>query len=152
MKTEIRDKTVRHRSQFQLDESYKVEERWQQFRLVSNGNRRSSRTVAGMIDTNRPARQFDGVQFVWLLSSAITLLIAARIGLKLITTNAGTPLGAFLFDFTDLLLRPFSQVTETISTTHISVLELSALNAIIIYPFAAWCLVKLIQYLFQPSR
>lgn len=152
MKTEFRDKTMKRRPHFQLEESREVEERWQRFQLVSNGNRRSSRTAARIIDPMRQASRFEGVQLIWLLSSVITVLIATRIGLKLITAKAGTPLGGFVFDLTDLFLRPFSQVTETISTAHISVLELSALNAIIIYPFAAWCLVKLIQYLFQSSR
>lgn len=115
---------------------------------TSRNGRYHESTVVGQVVPKEQAYLFEGVQAIWLLGSLVTLFIAARIGVKLVAVEAGTPMAHLVIQLTDMLLRPFAGATETLTTAHISVLELSALNAIIIYPFAAWCLVKLLQSFF----
>lgn len=149
MSIEIPEKKMGQVSRQLEVDSNEMVKRWQQLRIVSSRNGKYyESTVVGQLAHKEQAYLFEGVQAIWLLSSIVTLFIAARIGVKLVAVEAGTPLARLVIDLTDVLLWPFAGATETLTTAHISVLELSALNAIIIYPFAAWCLVKLLQSYF----
>ena len=88
------------------------------------------------------------VQFISLMGGLVTLLFVARIGLKIIAVNPGTPFGRLVVDLTDLFLWALPNMTETFSAPSITILELSSLTAVILYPFAAWSLIKLLQHFF----
>ena len=151
MSIEIPEKKMGRVSRQPENNSNEIVKRWQQFRIVSSrSGRYHESTMVSQLAHKEQAYLFEGVQAIWLLSSIVTLFIAARIGVKLVAVEAGTPLARLVIYLTDVLLRPFAGATETLTTAHISVLELSALNALIIYPFAAWCLVKLLQSFFTP--
>ena len=151
MTRKIHDKWRRQELLSQLDDNG-IKTRWQQLRVVCNRTGRYQQTVTDTMMARWDPRLHVSVQTIWVISSILTLLIAARIGLKAVTMHPGTPLGHFIVALTDILLRPFSATTETLNTVHISVLELRALNALIIYPFAAWCLVKLLQFFYASYR
>ena len=152
MKAGVHDKKIGRKFRPQLDDSNEVIRRWQQFQVTCAKPGKYRRSMSENITVQWQNNLIRNMQVIWTLSSLVTLFIVGRIGLKLITSDVGTPLGRFVVALTDMLLQPFSGATETLTTAHINVLELSALNALIIYPFAAWCLVKLLQFLYTPSR
>jgi hypothetical protein len=146
MTTKIRGRKIEQESGSPQDNSNEMMERWKQLQIVLSRTERYREVVTGNATTERDARLLGGMQIIWLVSSIVTLFIAARIGLKLIAVNPGTPFGRFVVDLTDLLLWPFSSMTETLSAPHVTMLELSSLTAVILYPFAAWCLIRLLQH------
>ena len=152
MTTEIRKAKIKREPKSPQDDSNEIVKRWRQFRFVCNGTGRYRTVMTGNDTAEWDMWLLGCMQIIWVMSGIVTLFIAARIGLKMVAIDAGTPFGRFVIYLTDLFLRPFSGVPETLTTAHITVLELSALYAIIIYPFAAWCVVKLLQYLLAPSR
>lgn len=152
MKAGANDKKVGRKFRSQPDDSSEVIRRWQQLQVICAKPGKYRRSMSENIAFQWQDNLTRNMQLIWTLSSLVTLFIVGRIGLKLITSDIGTPLGRFVVTLTDMLLQPFSGATETLTTTHINVLELSALNALIIYPFAAWCVVKLLQFLYTPSR
>lgn len=83
--------------------------------------------------------------YISVITSLVIALIAARIGLRLIAVNPGTPFGRLIVDLTDLLLWPLAGLTETLVIEQSGLLELSSLIAVIIYPLAICGLVKVLR-------
>lgn len=143
MTTEIRSRKMGRVTRVQQNNSNEIVERWQRFQSALN------RTQAEAGTRRQQATLAESMQIVpLLLGGLVTVLLMARIGLKLIAVNPGTPLAQAIVALTNLFLLPFSGMTETFSTSHMAVVELSSLTAVILYPFAAWCLVKLFHTLY----
>jgi len=133
------------------DNPIEIIERWKQSKVV-NRTRQYPEGVAEDASTSLQANLTKAVQFISLIGGLVTLLFVARIGLKIIAVNPGTPFGRFVVGLTDLFLWPFSSMTETLSAPHVTMLELSSLTAVILYPFAAWSLIRLLQHIFPQHK
>lgn len=130
------------------DSSREVRQRWKQFQIILRGSKRHPKRISNRLNTKLQANLTKATLFVSAMSTIVTLLLAARIGLKIIAINSGTPFGRLVVDLTNLFLWPFSAMTETLSPPHISLLELSSLTAFVLYPFAAWVLIRFLNQLF----
>jgi uncharacterized protein YggT (Ycf19 family) len=148
MTLKMRERKVRQLTRPQLDDSNETVKRWQQSQVILKGSRRHPVPITKITTVQRQPNLAKIKHCVWLLAAPMTLLLVARIGIKLITLNPGTPVGHFVMGLTNLLLRPFSSMTETMSGPHMAMLELSTLTAVIIYPFAAWCLINFLQLIY----
>ena len=128
------------------DNVNEVIERWKQLPVVlqSSGRYPGRGTKAAAVGMKTNLAMVE--QCISVMGSLVTLLLAARIGLKLFTCRPGTPSCRLIVDLTDLLLWPFSGMTETVSSPNIVLLELSSLTAVILYPFTAWCLIRFMQH------
>ena len=150
MTTEIRSRKIGRVTQAQQNSSNEIVERWQRFQFALN--RTHPEGIAETGSSRQQATLAEGMQIVPLLiGGLVTVLLIARIGLKLIAVNPGTPLAQAIVELTNLFLLPFSGMTETFSAPHMAVVELSSLTAVILYPFAAWCLIKLLR-VFYPRH
>ena len=90
---------------------------------------------------------FRATQLIWLLFGALEVLIALRIGLKLIDANVGSPIVAVIYGFTTLFLFPF---TSLIGSPELGgmVLELSSMFAMLVYALLAWAVTRTISLIF----
>ena len=82
-------------------------------------------------------------QFVWLLFGGLE----ARVILMLIGANPATPFTAFVYQLSELFLWPFRNIVVNPAFGS-SVLEITTLIAMIVYPLIGWAIVRLIWVLF----
>ncbi len=85
---------------------------------------------------------------IYFVAATVDVLLIFRLILKFMGANSGGAFVNFLYKITNLFIFPFEGIfrrgiSQGIETT--SVFEPSAVVAIIIYAFAAWGIVKLIQ-------
>jgi hypothetical protein len=92
-------------------------------------------------------RTFKATQLVWLFFGILEVMIALRIGLKLIGANPGSPIAVFIYGFTSLFLAPFRGLTATPSAGGM-VLEISSMFAMLVYALIAWALERIIWLMF----
>lgn len=105
---------------------------------------------------NEPEREqrifsFKLTQLVWLLFGILEVMIALRIGLKLISANPESPIVALIYGFTYLFLFPFEGLVASPTTGSI-VLELSSMFAILIYGLIAWAVERIVWLIFYRPR
>lgn len=105
---------------------------------------------------NEPEREqriftVKATQLVWLFLGILEVLIALRIGLKLIGANSDSPIVALIYGFTNLFLFPFAGMTATPSADGM-VLELSSFFAMVIYALIAWAVERIIWLAFYRPR
>lgn len=105
---------------------------------------------------NEPEREqrifsFKLTQLVWLLFGILEVLIALRIGLKLIGANPASPIVALIYGFTYLFLFPFEGLVASPTTGNI-VLELSSMFAMLIYGLIAWVVERIVWLIFYRPR
>ncbi len=105
---------------------------------------------------NEPEREqrifsFKLTQLVWLLFGILEVMIALRIGLKLIGANPESPIVALIYGFTYLFLFPFEGLVASPTTGSI-VLELSSLFAMLIYGLIAWVVERTVWLIFYRPR
>jgi hypothetical protein len=81
-------------------------------------------------------------QLVWLVFGILEVLIALRIGLKLIGANPGSPFVVFLYGFTGFFLLLFTGLTTTPAAGGM-VLEISSVIAMFVYALLAWGLERM---------
>ncbi|HET6597340.1 MAG TPA: YggT family protein [Anaerolineales bacterium] len=86
-------------------------------------------------------------QFVWLLFGALETLLGIRVILMLIGANPGTPFTALVYQLSELFLWPFRNIVANPAFGN-SVLEITTLIAMIVYPLIGWAIVRLIWVLF----
>jgi len=91
-------------------------------------------------------------QLVWLIFGVIIGLIAFRVVLRLIVANPANTFAQFIYNITDIFLRPFFGLTNTPTSTTGMALEVSSLIAIVVYALVAALIVTLINILFSKSR
>jgi len=94
---------------------------------------------------------FKATQLVWLVFGILEVLIALRIGLKLIGANPASPFAVFLYGFTGFFLLPFTGLTATPAAGGM-VLEISSVIAMFVYALLAWGLERLIWLIFYRPR
>lgn len=149
MTTEIRKRKIRRVSRSQQNNSNEIMGRWQRSQAALNRTKPYPERATEAVTVRRQTHLAEVGRFAALfIGGLVTTLLVARIGLKLITVNPGTPLARIIVDLTDTFLWPFSSMTESFSAPHMAMVELSSLTAVILYPFAAWCLIKLLQQVF----
>ncbi len=119
---------------------------------MSNDNRVSEvRTSQREPEREQRIFTFKATQLVWLLFGVLEVLIALRIGLKLIAANPDSPIVALIYGFTYLFLFPFQGMTATPAAGGM-VLELSSFFAMVIYALIAWAIERTVWVLFyRPS-
>ena len=86
-------------------------------------------------------------QFIWLLFGALEALIGVRVILMLIGANPANPFAAFVYQLSELFLWPFRNLIVNPAFGN-SVLEITSLIAMIVYPLIGWAIVRLIWVLF----
>jgi uncharacterized protein YggT (Ycf19 family) len=89
-------------------------------------------------------------QFVWLLFGGLEALLGIRLILMLIGANPATPFTAFVYQLSELFLWPFRNIVANPAFGN-SVLEITSLIAMIVYPLIGWAIVRLIWVLFYRS-
>ena len=82
---------------------------------------------------------------VYFLFGVLEVLIAARFALKLLAANPDNPFVRFIYDVTAPFVAPFLTILPALSPWEGSVLELSALVAIIVYAILSWVIVKVAE-------
>ena len=88
---------------------------------------------------------------IWLLFGALEVLIAFRIGLKVIGANPDSPIVALIYGITSFFLIPFAGLIES-PTVGSMVLEISSLFARAVYALTAVALERLVWLIFYRPR
>ena len=87
-------------------------------------------------------------QFIWLLFGALEALIGLRVILMLIGANPANPFAALVYQLSELFLWPFRNLIVNPAFGN-SVLEITSLIAMIVYPLIGWAVVRLVWVLFD---
>jgi len=119
---------------------------------MSNENRVSEvRTSQREPEREQRIFTFKASQLIWLLFGTLEVLIALRIGLKVIGANPESPIVAMIYGFTSLFLIPFAGLIES-PTVGSMVLEISSLFAIAVYALVAVAVERLVWLIFYRPR
>jgi hypothetical protein len=119
---------------------------------MSNDNKVSEvRTSQREPEREQRIFTFKASQLIWLLFGILEVLIALRIGLKLIGANPDSPIVAMIYGFTSLFLFPFTGLIGS-PTVGGMVLEVSSMFAILIYALIGWAVERTIWLLFYRPR
>ncbi len=119
---------------------------------MSNDNKVSEvRTSQREPEREQRIFTFKASQMIWLLFGILEVLIALRIGLKLIGANPDSPIVAMIYGFTSLFLFPFTGLIGS-PTVGGMVLEVSSMFAILIYALIGWAVERTIWLLFYRPR
>jgi len=86
-------------------------------------------------------------QFVWLLFGGLEALLGIRVILMLIGANPATPFTSLIYQLSELFLWPFRNIVANPAFGS-SVLEITSMIAMIVYPLIGWAIVRLIWVLF----
>ncbi len=85
--------------------------------------------------------------FIWLAFGVLDVLLLFRFALKLIGANPENTFADFVYQASDLFVKPFVGLVES-PTSGDMVLDIPVLVAVIVYTLAAWVLVRLVWLLF----
>jgi len=119
---------------------------------MSNDNRVSEvRTSQQEPEREQRIFTFKATQLIWLLFGVLVVLIALRIGLKLIGANPDSPIVALIYGFTYLFLFPFNGLVGS-PTVGNMVLELSSMFSILIYGLIALAIERTVWLIFYRPR
>ena len=88
---------------------------------------------------------------IWLMLGVLEVLIALRIGLKLIGANPESLIVQMIYGFTYLFLFPFTNLIGSPTAGNI-VLELSSMFAMLIYALIAWVTERIVWLIFYRPR
>ena len=94
---------------------------------------------------------FKASQWIWLLLYIVEVLIALRIGLKLMGANPDSPIVVLIYGFTALFLIPFVGMVGS-PTSGGMVLEVSSIYAMGIYALIAVAFERLVWLIFYRPR
>ena len=86
-------------------------------------------------------------QFIWLIFGGLEALIGIRVILMLIGANPANPFTAFVYQLSSLFLWPFQNIVGNPAFGS-SILEITSIIAMIVYPLIGWAIVRLIWVLF----
>ena len=86
-------------------------------------------------------------QFIWLLFGGLEALIGIRVIFMLIGANPANAFAALVYRVSELFLWPFRNLIVNPAFGS-SVLEITSLIAMIVYPLVGWAIVRLIWVLF----
>lgn len=102
-------------------------------------------------ERKRSILTFKATQLVWLFFGILEVMIALRIGLKLMGANSDSLIAVFIYGFTDLFLFPFVGLVKT-PVMGSMVLEISSVIAMLVYALIAWGIERIIWALFYRPR
>ena len=102
-------------------------------------------------ERERRILSFKATQLIWLGLGILEGLFALRLGLKLIGANAGSPIVALIYGFTNIFLFPFTDLVGS-PTFGDMVLELSTMFAMLIYGLIGWAFERVVWLLFYRPR
>ena len=88
---------------------------------------------------------------IWLLLGLLEILIAFRIGLKLIAANPANPFAVFVYGFSYIFVFPFMGLMVTPAASG-AVLELSSFIAMAVYALAFWAVERLVWVILYRPR
>jgi hypothetical protein len=119
---------------------------------MSNDNRVSEvRTSQREPEREQRIFPFKASQWIWLLFGILEVLIALRIGLKLMGANSDSPIAGLIYGITSLFLIPFVGLTGSITSGNI-VFEISSMYAMGIYALTAVAVERLVWLIFYRPR
>lgn len=118
---------------------------------MPSDRRKENRSVQQESDREGRIFTFKVIQLIWLLLGILEVLIALRIGLKLIGANPVNPIVAFIYGLTFLSLFPFAGMIASPSSGS-TVLELSSVFAMLVYALVAWAVERTVWLLFYRPR
>jgi len=94
---------------------------------------------------------FKATQLIWLLFGILEVVIALRIGLRLIGANPDSPIVTLIYGFTHLFLFPFAGLVGSPTAGNL-VLELSSMFAMLVYALIAWVIERTVWLIFYRPR
>ncbi len=115
--------------------------------VQQNGNHVHEERVVQNVNLEYREAIYKVTQFIWLLFGGLEALLGIRVILMLIGANPGTPFTAFVYQLSELFLWPFRNIVANPAFGS-SVLEITTLIAMIVYPLIGWAIVRLIWVLF----
>ena len=120
---------------------------------MSNDDNRVSQARTSQSELERGQRifTFKASQWIWLLLYVVEVLIALRIGLKLMGANPDSPIVVLIYGFTSLFLIPFAGMVGS-PTSGGMVLEVSSIYAMGIYALIAVAFERLVWLIFYQPR
>jgi hypothetical protein len=120
---------------------------------MSNDDNRVSQVRTSQSELERGQRifTFKASQWIWLLLYVVEVLIALRIGLKLMGANPDSPIVVLIYGFTSLFLIPFAGMVGS-PTSGGMVLEVSSIYAMGIYALIAVAFERLVWLIFYQPR
>jgi hypothetical protein len=83
-------------------------------------------------------------QLIYVVFGLIEVLIALRVGLKLLAANPDAGFTNLIYTASFPLVALFQGVFPT-ATSRGNVLEVSSVLALVVYPLLAWAIVRLVQ-------
>jgi hypothetical protein len=92
-----------------------------------------------------PARR--AYELIYLIFAAICALLILRIVLKVLAANTAVAFTGFVYGITNLFLAPFQGLLPTWASGR-TVLEGSALIAVLVYAAIGWLLARLVSIMF----
>jgi hypothetical protein len=90
-------------------------------------------------------------QIIALIFFVLEVVIAFRVGLKLIAANPASPFANFVYQMTALFLAPFAGLTMS-PTAEGAILEIPALIAMAAYAVLYWLILRGMWVIFDPAR
>lgn len=114
---------------------------------------RSTQVTSSQREPDREQRifTFKATQWVWLLFGILEVVIALRIGLKMIGANPESPIVTLIYGFTNLFLFPFTGLVGS-PTAGNMVFEISSIFAMAIYALIAYAVERVIWLVFYRPR
>jgi len=88
---------------------------------------------------------------VWLVISAIEIVIGLRVVLRLLAANPQNGFASFVYAVSRIFLGPFFDLTVSPQAGQI-VLEIPSLIAMAVYALLGWAIVKAIWLIFAPVQ
>ena len=92
-----------------------------------------------------PARR--AFELIYLIFAAICVLLLLRVVLKVLAANTAVAFTGFVYGVTNLLMAPFQGLLPTWASGR-TVLEGSALIALLVYAAIGWLLARLVSIMF----
>ena len=91
-----------------------------------------------------------GADLIYLFFGVINGLLLIRIVLKLLAANPLSGFASFVYSITDIFLAPFRNLLPAVTSGR-TVLEMSAIVAIIVYALIGWGLARLVAIMMSRS-
>jgi hypothetical protein len=94
---------------------------------------------------------FKATYVIWLMAGLLEVLLAFRIGLKLIAANPANPFAMFIYGFTNVFVLPFMGLVPA-PAAYGAVRELSSLIAMVVYALLFWAVERLVWVILYRPR
>lgn len=127
-------------------------ERKEEVRVIRDGNYARRQRVVEYTPSTRDVIVTRLTQFLILAVAIVIGLIGFRFILMLIGANPANEFVNGLYNFTDTLVSPFLGIVSTPDVTTGGVVDSASLFAIVVYFFATWMLIALLNIVFGTSK